>query len=437
MRVDYQASQKLRLTAKYAGQNATVQTNPGSIPGFNDQVFQFPAILVPSATVTYTLNSSTVLEGTYGLTQGNQLGNVPMSPVTNRNAVGLGNFPLLYPNNGARARGLVSGEGAAGDGRAVLHQRPRRDGAELRVGQPHRAIAPPNNAVSAVPLHAEHARRGHRPDEALGLAHVQGRVPVAGQHEAAEPRHRHARRAAVRRARQLRERQQQPARFGVRVRERRARRLLAGSSSRTPCIEGDYVYHNKDFYIQDNWKVNSRLTLDYRHAVHASRPAVRRQAAGVELLPRPVVGEPGAAALRAGMRERLGRRAARAWRWIRGPARRSAPGSSVAIGTIVPNTGTLLNGIIQAGNGIAKENYTEQSLVVRAAHRRGLRRDGHAADRRSRQRRRLLRSPAGGFDLRPDRQPADRAGLDRRQLDAAAGRAGHGRRAAAARHAHL
>ena len=38
-------------------------------------------------------------------------------------------------------------------------------------------------------------------------------------------------------------------------------------------------------------------------------------------------------------------------------------GSSVAIGTIVPNTGTLLNGIIQAGNGIAKENYMEQSLV--------------------------------------------------------------------------
>ena len=38
-------------------------------------------------------------------------------------------------------------------------------------------------------------------------------------------------------------------------------------------------------------------------------------------------------------------------------------GSSVAIGTIVPNTGTLLNGIIQAGNGIAKENYVEQSLV--------------------------------------------------------------------------
>ena len=39
-------------SAKYAGQNATVQDrHPGSIPGFNDTVFQFPAILVPSANV--------------------------------------------------------------------------------------------------------------------------------------------------------------------------------------------------------------------------------------------------------------------------------------------------------------------------------------------------------------------------------------------------
>ena len=50
--------------------------------------------------VVYTVDSNTVLEATWGLTQGNQLGNVPNSPSTNRNAVGLGNFPTLYPNNG-------------------------------------------------------------------------------------------------------------------------------------------------------------------------------------------------------------------------------------------------------------------------------------------------------------------------------------------------
>ena len=28
-------------------------------------------------------------------------------------------------------------------------------------------------------------------------------------------------------------------------------------------IEGSMIYNNTEFYIQDNWKVNNRLTLDY------------------------------------------------------------------------------------------------------------------------------------------------------------------------------
>ena len=28
-------------------------------------------------------------------------------------------------------------------------------------------------------------------------------------------------------------------------------------------IEGSMIYNNTEFYLQDNWKVNSRLTLDY------------------------------------------------------------------------------------------------------------------------------------------------------------------------------
>ena len=36
-------------------------------------------------------------------------------------------------------------------------------------------------------------------------------------------------------------------------------------------------------------------------------------------------------------------------------------GSAVAIGTIVANTGTVANGIVQAGQGIAKENYRSRS----------------------------------------------------------------------------
>ena len=46
------------------------------------------------------------------------------------------------------------------------------------------------------------------------------------------------------------------------------------------------------------------------------------------------------------------------------------PGSAAAIGTIVPNSGNATNGLIQNGQGIAKENYTAPAVVHRAALRR-------------------------------------------------------------------
>ena len=127
-------------------------------------------------------------------------------------------------------------------------------------------------------------------------------------------------------------------------------------------FEGDYVYHNKDFYIQDNWKVNSRLTLDIgmRFTHHGPQYDVKQQASNFfpdqwSASRAPQLYVPGCASgsgpgcPRVAVDPRTGASL--------------GAGSSVAIGTIVPNTGTLLNGIIQAGNGIAKENYTEQALV--------------------------------------------------------------------------
>ena len=140
----------------------------------------------------------------------------------------------------------------------------------------------------------------------------------------------------------------------------------ARSSSRTRSSKGDYVYHNKDFYLQDNWKVTNKLTLDYGMRFTHHGPQYDDEAAVLELLPRQVVGQPGAAALHAGLRRRRPRILCRgANRVAVNPVTGASlgPGSSLAIGTIVPDTGELMNGIIQAGKGIAKENYTEPALV--------------------------------------------------------------------------
>jgi hypothetical protein len=360
VRVDYQASQKLRLTAKYAGQNATVQTNPGTIPGFNDQVFQFPAILVPSATVTYTLNASTVIEGTYGLTQGNQLGNVPMSPNTNRNAVGLGNFPLLYPNNGLVPEGSYQ-EKVLKAMNAPYYINGRVEMAPIYVWGNRIANAPPNNAyppflcmqnthdvaIGVTKLWGSHTFKvGYQSQDSMKLQNLgtvtQGALPFEGRvtfsNDSNNPL---------------------DSGFGY---ANAALGIFSRFEQQNALYEGDYVYHNKDFYIQDNWKVNGRLTLDLgmRFTHHGPQYDVKQQASNFFpdqwsasqapqlYLPGCASGS-GAGCPRVAVDPRTGASL--------------GTGSSVVIGTIVPNTGNLLNGIVQAGNGIAKENYKEQSLV--------------------------------------------------------------------------
>ncbi len=364
VRVDYQASTKLRISAKYAGQNATVQTNPGSIPGFNDTVFQFPAILVPSATVVYTLNSSTVVEGTYGLTQGNQLGNVPMSPVTNRNSVGLGNFPLLYPNNGTVPAGSYQ-EKVLQAMAAPYYINGRVEMAPSylwgsRIGGGNPNLTPPNNAypsflcmqnthdvaIGVTKLWRSHTLKvGYQSQDSMKLQNLGtvtfGALPFEGRvnfgNDSNNPL---------------------DSGFGF---ANAALGVFSRFEQQNALFEGDYVYHNKDFYIQDNWKVNGKLTLDLgiRFTHHGPQYDVKQQASNFfpdrwSASQAPLLYVPGCAAgsgtcARVAVDPRTGASL--------------GPGSSVAIGTIVPNSGNRLNGIVQAGNGIAKENYVEDALV--------------------------------------------------------------------------
>ena len=132
-------------------------------------------------------------------------------------------------------------------------------------------------------------------------------------------------------------------------------------------VEGSMIYNNIEFYIQDNWKVNNRLTLDYGMRFTHQQPQHDQYPADVELLP----GRSGrlaqapqlyVAGCSGGDRPCTGN--------IRsdGPGqRRDADGPAgqhvVAIGTPIPNTGNPPNGIRQAGDGISKYNYVWPTLV--------------------------------------------------------------------------
>ena len=204
---------------------------PGSIPGFNDVQTQNPIIATIAASVNYTINPTTFLEVTYGRIQNELAGcttlngvcanAVPMGEPSNKNNVGLGDLPLIFP------------DGLGMDSRYYEYKTLERMAPPFwqngqimlpptftwgnRIGN-----APPNIAYPAwLNLNRTH-RRLAQPDEGLGPAHAQDRLLQPLQLQGAEPRHR---RLELRRPRrdELRQQHQQPDRLGVRLRQRGAR----------------------------------------------------------------------------------------------------------------------------------------------------------------------------------------------------------------------
>ena len=363
-RVDYQVSSKLRLSGKYAGRNRRVVPNIGSIPGFNDRLERFPTLLVPSATVVYTFNPTTVLEATWGYTRGNQLGTVPVSPVANRCSVGLCDFPLLHPDSGIVPPGsyqdkvLTASEAPYyEDGRVLLAPNYSWGG---RISN-----APPNNNyppflnwqytndinIGLTKVWRSHTFKfGYQSQDSLKVQNLgtitAGSLPIEGNLSFANDSNNPL-----------------DSGFGF---SNAALGVFSSFAQQSSMLEGRFVYHNKDFYVQDNWKVNGRLTLDLgmRFVHHGQQYDDNQQASNFfpdqwSLSDAPLLYVPGCSS-GASPCPALNRVAVNP---VTGVS--LGPGSAVAIGAIVPNTGNITNGIVQAGQGInPKQNYKEPSLAL-------------------------------------------------------------------------
>lgn len=263
IRFDYQASPSLRITAKYAGQRARVQVTPGSMVGFNDTFQKFPFIHNFSTTINYTLTPTTFIEGTWGMVQ-NRLGAPPVSPFSNRFNSGLGNFPLLFPTAGAidpryYERGVLEAVNA-----------PFFDAATDMMNLP--PIMTFGNLVSNAPPSIgfpEFLNINRTNDVSISL------TKVAGRHTFKTGFYlNHSYKAQNRGSASV---SAQQAFQGV---------VDFGQDSNNPLdtgfgyanaylgvfrefvqssrfVEGSFIYDNIDWYVQDNWRINNRLTLDY------------------------------------------------------------------------------------------------------------------------------------------------------------------------------
>ena len=371
VRVDYQLSQKLRVTGKYSGDRLRALTTPGGVqtnglPGFTDSVFPFPFITNYAVTANYMVSPTMFLEGTYGfirneLTGGNN-GGILTSDSANR-LNGLAAFPLLYPDAGI----VPTGAYAYGILNAV--KPPFWDGTKMnlpptfswgsRIG-----AAPPNQqypgwlninrtqdvAVSLTKIAGRHSLKGgfynnhSYKAQNIGGTAFQGAVDFSNNSNNALDTGFGYSNAAV----------------GV------FNQYTQGSKF----VEGSMIYNNTEAYVQDNWKVNGRLTLDYGLRFTHQQPQYDQFQQMSNFFPDQfklgaaptlyIAGCSNGATVCSG-NTRV------AMNPVNGQilVLPNSATSSAAIGTPVPGTGNAAtNGIIQAGQGISKYGYTWPKLVV-------------------------------------------------------------------------
>jgi hypothetical protein len=359
IRIDYQISPRLRLSSKYAGQTTTKYTIYGAIPGFNDLLFAFPATHVPSVTVDYTMTPTAVVELTWGWTRGD-LGNAPISPASNRNNIGLADFPYLFPNAGIvstdmyQYRNLTAAKAPSLVGNQILTPPIFSWGSRITNAPPNNgypsflcAQATKDLAVSLTKLWGSHTVKiGYQSQDSWKLQNLgTGGPPQWG--------------GTV----DFSNNSNNPLDTGFGY-ANAALGVFTSFTQENRLYEGDYRYHNKDAYAQDNWRMTHQLTLDYgmRFTHHGPQYDIKQQSSN--FFPNkwtssqaPLIYAPGCSVNVSPCPS--------ASRIAVNPATGASlgAGSFAAIGTVVPNTGSLANGMVQAGRGIAKENYTEPSMA--------------------------------------------------------------------------
>ena len=399
IRLDYQASNSWRATFKMTNWSQRKQTVLGSVPGFNDTRMQNPHVGTMAVTFNYNLNATTFLEGTYGRASNEQAGcalngngpnfctaALPMNPIASKLTAGLGALPALFPdanilNPDYYAYGVLNDvEPPIWDGTRI--QLPPGFTWGSRV-----ANAPPNIPYPGF-LNVNRTQ-----DVSISLTRVMGRHTIkAGFYNTHS--FKAQQRAGWNGTITFSNDSNNPfdSTFGY---ANAALGVFSSYNQASKYVEGVFIYNNTEGYIQDNWKVTNRLTMDYGVRLVRQQPQYDKLGQASNFLPEewttdqaPLLYAAGCAGAspcpassnRQAMDPRNGQ--------LLGPT------SVNSIGTLVPGTGDPTNGLFLSGQGIAKTTYTWPLLALAP-------RFGMAYDLSGRQTL-VLRGGAGLFFDRPD-----------------------------------
>ena len=223
-----------------------------------------PLMLQWSGTVNYNLNASTYLEGSYGGFY-NQIATTPLNDTSNKDLVGLGAFPMLFPDADILDERFYS--------------------SRILSSLAERGVAPPyfvNGRMRTPPIFNWGSRVANAPPNVtdFGCCFTLNRVQnvtisltkVMGRHTA--------------KAGFYIDDSYKPQSAGVGATGSYRGTVGFGNDANNPIdsgfgfanaalgifssyqqanrfLEGNYVYRNTEWYVQDNWRVNGKLTLDY------------------------------------------------------------------------------------------------------------------------------------------------------------------------------
>jgi hypothetical protein len=405
IRLDYQPTPKLRGTVKYTAWTQRKQTINGSIPGFNDSRMQNPVVSTISATGNYNLSSTMFLEGTWGRSANEQAGcaltgtpqfctgALPMNPNSNRIDAGLGALPYLFPD----ATILNPDYYAYGVMNSV--KPPLWDGTRLQMAPGFTWGGRVANTSSSGPLYsppnqpfASFLNVNRTWDLAISLTKVAGR---------------HALKTGFYNTHSYKAQQRGGWNGTINFVNdtnnpldstfpyaNAALGIFRDYNQASKYVEGVFLYNNTEGYIQDNWKVNHRLTLDYGVRLVHQQPQYDSLGQASNFLPGKwtpsaapllyVAGCAGASPCSGTNRQAMDPRTGQLL----------GPNSVLSIGTLVPGSGNPTNGLFLSGQGIADTTYTWPKLA--AAPRFGM-----AYDLTGKQRI-VLRGGVGLFFDRPD-----------------------------------